>query len=836
MEGQGGRSFPWEVVVTPEDGHRYVVMTVMLCVALQISVRHIALRVIGRNSPKRGLAPRIGVKFVSVIFDIVAVAGGLKELLAPEQSVILDPIYGYSCHSQFHFSVAAGYFGWAAVVTLLYRGSNVCVFHHVACFLTYMLTLHPFLHHIGNVFLLFQADTLLIDLYSLSKILGIRREICDVFRNSHALVNIVVRIIVGLPMSIWWVQDMVRLLLNGNAHSEAVVAFMIVVNVIMNGLNVYWGFGILSGLPSKPACSTSESNDENSRRFFDIGINVTFGERKEPRSKAPRRKTTKKNFMEDHGLFLAMGLVSIAGAARGGVEHHISELLTGNQKISNAIGSIERLMDRPILQKDLYDLGLLLSGFLTLTLFYYACKSVFLFFDRHGWRVFHEGAKPQNLKSPIYTRIRGVWYDMKDFDHPGGPVAIALAQDRDATALFESHHYLMNHDKLYAILGKYKVPDDVAAGLKTMDPRDDGAHYDWDSYDKDPFANDVKEMLKEHFLPEAQRRGISLREATKATPQRWCMILSLMAAFFATLPSMVRGEWWTLLATPILAWIVIANYWHDGLHFSLSCDWRINAVLPYLFPWLSSPWMWYHQHVIGHHCYTNIAKKDPDLAHAPQLMREHESIRWRPNHRYQDWPPVVIFIWTVAVGAGLQILSDVRANLKGTYNNSVSFRSLARARLYAHTAGRVIYVFSLFIWPFLTFPLWKAVIFAYLPISVFSWCFMINSQVNHLTPRTAHASDPNFLKHQIVTAQDFGPADPWCFFASGGLNLQIEHHLFPCVNHCHLPALQPKVKALCKKHGVPYNEASGYAEALKIHIEHTNAMGQYPFVDGDHDH
>ena len=48
----------------------------------------------------------------------------------------------------------------------------------------------------------------------------------------------------------------------------------------------------------------------------------------------------------------------------------------------------------------------------------------------------------------------------------------------------------------------------------------------------------------------------------------------------APLPNAL-GRWWALPCTPTLAWVVIANYWHDGLHFSLSCDWRVNALLPY---------------------------------------------------------------------------------------------------------------------------------------------------------------------------------------------------------------------------------------------------------------
>ena len=109
------------------------------------------------------------------------------------------------------------------------------------------------------------------------------------------------------------------------------------------------------------------------------------------------------------------------------------------------------------------------------------------------------------------------------------------------------------------------------------------------------------------------------------------------------------------------------------------------------------------------------------------------------------------------------------------------------------------------------------------------------SVATHLTAETAHASDPSFFRHQIVTAQDFGTQSWWCYFFSGGLNMQIEHHMFPCINHCHLPALQVKVQALCAKHGVPYKLVDGYRSAFAAHVAHTTAMGIRPFSD-DHDH
>ena len=88
---------------------------------------------------------------------------------------------------------------------------------------------------------------------------------------------------------------------------------------------------------------------------------------------------------------------------------------------------------------------------------------------------------------------------------------------------------------------------------------------------------------------------------------------------------------------------------------------------------------------------------------------------------------------------------------------------------------------------------------------------------------------------------------------SGGLNMQIEHHLFPTVCHCHLRAIKPIVvryasappppsfrrrlclmpawalqMRLCKKHGVPYAQSHGYRDAFRKHFSHTEAMSERP--------
>lgn len=407
-------------------------------------------------------------------------------------------------------------------------------------------------------------------------------------------------------------------------------------------------------------------------------------------------------------------------------------------------------------------------------------------------------------------------------------MALSIIHKRDGTALFESHHPFMPREKLLKILSKYEVlkGNESKLGCRLMDPKD-GGHYDWEGIENDPFSSDLKALLNSYFGVIAKERGVSLSEASKATPFRWCLVIGLMMTFFASLPWFINGNWICLFLTPILAWIWGVNFWHDGLHFSLSTDWRINAWMPYLFPFFSSPWMWYHEHVIGHHAYPNVDHKDPDLAHAPQLMREHKSIKWRPSHINQARWQQVLFVWSVAV-SGLSLLNDAKAILKLSYNNVVPYQSMSTPRFVAHVLGRIGYIFLVHVWPFFKLPLWKAIIWATVPESILSICFMVNTQINHLTDQCSHASDKNFYKHQVVTAQNFGNGSWFCYLFSGGLNYQIEHHLFPDINHCHLPALSIGVKELCRKHNVPYRHVSGYREAIRTHFAHTASMAKKP--------
>jgi fatty acid desaturase/cytochrome b involved in lipid metabolism len=449
-------------------------------------------------------------------------------------------------------------------------------------------------------------------------------------------------------------------------------------------------------------------------------------------------------------------------------------------------------------------------------------------------------AAPEELDRKFVTKIHGKWYDLSTFKHPGGPVALSLVGGRDGSALFESHHPFTSQARLQAVLCKYLVPgqehERQASVLMGM-TADDGGHYVWG--DSDAFEQEIKHEISSYFKGEAARRGVSVLAATKATPRRWLEILALFVVFACTVPALVGGKWWALFLSPLACWIWMVNYWHDSTHFALSTSWRVNAVLPYLCPWFSSPTTWYHQHVIGHHAYPNVGHRDPDLAHSPQLLREHSSIRWRNTHRTQHHLWRVALVWSIAVGLGLHLVADAKLFLQKQYNRVVPGQPSLRGTttLLSHAMGRIFYLATTIIWPWFIFDnALKAALFAVVPIVIFSLLFMVNSQINHLTPDTAHASSTNFWRHQVVTAQDFGAdGSKWhrvfCFIMSGGLNYQVEHHLFPTVCHCHHAALHPIVVRVCEKHKIAFHRRKGYFDAIRHHLAHNLDMASPPKED-----
>ncbi len=82
--------------------------------------------------------------------------------------------------------------------------------------------------------------------------------------------------------------------------------------------------------------------------------------------------------------------------------------------------------------------------------------------------------------------------------------------------------------------------------------------------------------------------------------------------------------------------------------------------------------------------------------------------------------------------------------------------------------------------------------------------------------------------HQVKTTADFGTNSAFLTWSLGGLNFQVEHHLFPRISHVHYPALNKIVKETCAEFGIPFLEHKTFLDALKSHIRQLKVMGSEP--------
>jgi fatty acid desaturase len=449
----------------------------------------------------------------------------------------------------------------------------------------------------------------------------------------------------------------------------------------------------------------------------------------------------------------------------------------------------------------------------------------------------------------VFTRIHGSWYDLRRFSsfHPGGPIALQLSYGRDSTLLFHSHHPFTDPVKLGAMLQSMKASPEAQARLnkefpEALIPLPEGFEFDirhaasslgLSSIETrmDPFEAELKQLYRSYFEEESKRRNVSFREASKCVPERWLIsiLLGFAAIFLGVIP-MVNGYIPGIIIAPTLVWVWQVNYFHDAAHFSVSTDWRVNAFWSYLAPWFSSPFEWYHQHVIGHHIFTNIPDRDPDLYHSRLVWRFQHRDLWIPVHAAMYY--LTLVFWSVATSS-LAFVRPITTTITKDYNKCVRIWRTSVLRYAVHFIGRILTAALVFLWPLLAFegknyPLSKILAFSIIPNIIFSLWFMLCSQVNHHSDETSEAHDSNWYRHQVVTSQNVAPESFFAFIISGGLNLQIEHHLFPMVNHWHLIKLQPHVQALCVKHGVHYTRSESFLEAVIKIWSHMSIMKKKP--------
>jgi fatty acid desaturase len=290
---------------------------------------------------------------------------------------------------------------------------------------------------------------------------------------------------------------------------------------------------------------------------------------------------------------------------------------------------------------------------------------------------------------------------------------------------------------------------------------------------------------------------------------------------------LVGDSWWQLLSATVLAVIVtqVAFLGHDAAHRQIFASGRWNdwasLVLANLLVGISYGW-WQSKHT-RHHANPNKDGYDPDidlsaLAMTPAMATRHHSrvMRWVVAH--QGW---YFFPLLLLEGLSLHVEGIKRVTRRGP----VPRRWVEVGLLAVRLGGLLALVL-------LVLPLPKAAAFLGVELGVFGLYMGSTFAPNHIgMPLVSPRLKLDFLRRQVLTSRNIA-GGRWLSIAMGGLNHQVEHHLFPSMARPHLRRLAPLVAAHCEAEGVPYTQTTlreGYRQVI-TYLNTVGLKGRDPFL------
>lgn len=274
------------------------------------------------------------------------------------------------------------------------------------------------------------------------------------------------------------------------------------------------------------------------------------------------------------------------------------------------------------------------------------------------------------------------------------------------------------------------------------------------------------------------------------------------------------------------------NVQHDGGHQAFSRFPWINKVAAASLDLIgASSYVWRWKHGILHHMYGNVEGLDPDIQ-LGFLGRLSPHQKWWPFHRWQH-----IYLWP------LYGLMAIRWHVYDDFRDAVAGRiagqRVPRPRggdLALFLGGKFVF-FSLALWlpslrhPFLQvlscYVLCDLVLGLVLSV-VFQLAHVVEPAEFSLRPAQGEAMDECWARHQVAVSVDFSRQSRLATWFLGGLNFQVEHHLFPRIAHVHYPAISPLVEEVCREHGVPFHDHGSFLQGIASHRRWLRSMGARP--------
>lgn len=247
-----------------------------------------------------------------------------------------------------------------------------------------------------------------------------------------------------------------------------------------------------------------------------------------------------------------------------------------------------------------------------------------------------------------------------------------------------------------------------------------------------------------------------------------------------------------------IAWTGL-NIQHDANHGAISRHFYVNRALGLMQNWIGgSACVWIHQHVVQHHMFCNDTTRDPDME-GSILIKFNPNSPDKPQYLYQH----IYFLGVISL-YGITVVKDSIVSLW----NCIYFTPFS-PYLNPYVATELmfsgVFVVRWIILPIYFVPTMNTILSIFVLYAVAGYYLSFFFLLSHNFAETLHYSTDSkesFLYKQVTSSSNVG--GKFLCMLNGGLNYQIEHHLFPRIHHSHYPKIAPIVREFCAVKSIPY--------------------------------
>ena len=344
------------------------------------------------------------------------------------------------------------------------------------------------------------------------------------------------------------------------------------------------------------------------------------------------------------------------------------------------------------------------------------------------------------------------------------------------------------------------------------------------------FFEALKQRIDAYFENNKIKQSGNYKLYSKAV-----LLLSTLAFFYIVLVFFTPANPYLSLLLCALMGVNFAaigfNIMHDGAHGSFSTKPWVNEMMTYSLEMMGgSSFMWKAKHNLNHHTFTNIEGMDDDIDIKPFIrVNTDQPKKW--YHRFQHVYSFLLYSLTY-------FFWIFWLDFKKYFSGKIGELKIKKMNLKDHLifwGSKIAYVSLFVIIPFFKIGIIETLVGYAVVLGVTGILISIVFQLAHIVEGAyfpvAEADskmvkiDTEWAIHQLNTTANFATKNKFVSWFVGGLNFQVEHHLFPKISHIHYPEINKLVKETCAQFNVKYMEFPTVLSAIRSHVVHLKHVG-----------